>query len=311
MTDQTQKFACPLCGSGSYKKIKVFDNGVIVGKCTECNLFYTPLRDSNPEALFNENNYEIMRFLYLPVLNNQVRHFRYKIFRKYLSIIKKYSNGKSLLDVGCAHGFFTKMAQDNGFVVSGIEPSLNMHRFAVTELGLDVKFGIFDNVDLNSAKFDVITFTDSFEYFPEALPTLVKIEKDHLSDSGIVFIKVPNGNYFNFRHSLKAKLKIGSGDAEAFSPSKRVAHYTAETLKKIIEKSGLELLAVKHIAPIDSPVWTKYTGLWLEFESPFCLAWKQKLVRRIVHFVGQFEYFFTRKNHFSQSVYVVAKRKAK
>jgi 2-polyprenyl-3-methyl-5-hydroxy-6-metoxy-1,4-benzoquinol methylase len=309
MEQITEKYKCPNCASDNYKKIKEFNNGVVVGKCEQCNLFYTPIRDSKPYQLFAQNPYEKTRFLYEPILQGKVKHFRNTNFKQYLKIINKYSKGKKMLDVGCAHGFFTKMAQENGYVVTAIEPDENMCNFAIKELALNVKHGVFDSVNLDAEKWDVVSFTDSYEYFIEPKQTIKKIESEHLNKNGILFIKVPNGDYFYFRHKLKSKFKIGFGDAEAFSPSKRLAHYTKKTLENIVKNANLEVVKSSFIAPVNSPAWMKHTGLWLEYEAPFCLEWKQKILRNFLHFTGKIEYFLFRKNHFSQSIYIVAKKK--
>jgi 2-polyprenyl-3-methyl-5-hydroxy-6-metoxy-1,4-benzoquinol methylase len=52
------------------------------------------------------------------------------------------SPGTTLLDVGCAHGWFMAAAAGRGVACTGIEPDLEMARFAQAE-GHDVLMGFF------------------------------------------------------------------------------------------------------------------------------------------------------------------------
>jgi len=126
---------------------------------------------------------------------------------------------------------------------------------------------------------------------------------------GIVCIKGPNCKYFEVMHNIAKKLKLNMGIASAFSPSMRVGHYDYKTIQKLIKAvGGLEVVEAGHFKPINSPVWYPYTGLWLEFDSPWFIGFKEKITRSIMHTIGGLEFFFLRKNHFTQSVYVVAKK---
>ncbi len=305
MFQKTTLFRCPICGATEHKILKAFAVGVIVGKCNACGTIYTPQRDNEPEKLFGNRSYEEQKFLYDPIIKGKVKHFRHRNFHQYLSIVKKYTTGKKMLDVGCAHGFFPFFAKNDGLDVSAIEPDEPMYRFAKEELNIDIQNGVLNQVDLGDQFFDIITLTDALEYFINPIDDLSSL-RNHLNDKGIVFIKVPNGNYFRMRNYLDKKLKRNTDSSMAFTPPKRVAHYTKHTLKLLLEKAGYKAITVKHIAPVDSPLWFNYTGLWLEYEHPKCFGRKQRFLRRFLHFLGKTQGLFTGRNHFSQSVYIVA-----
>ena len=78
-----------------------------------------------------------------------------------------------------------------------------MAKFANQILKHKVHVGTLDKVKLNDEKWDIICFTDSMEYFISPINDLRELNENNLNKNGIIFIKVPNGDYFKFRHLLK------------------------------------------------------------------------------------------------------------
>jgi hypothetical protein len=143
---------------------------------------------------------------------------------------------------------------------------------------------------------------------PDPVEALRKVVA-HLAPHGIVFVKVPNGNYFLLRHVVEHHLGRWFGADEAFGPSRRVAHYTVETLNKLAQSVGLKRLAGGACRPIESPPWFRWSGLWLEMEPPMLAWWPHRLVRRALHTAGRLEAaLFRARNHLSQALFVVAAR---
>lgn len=299
-------FPCPACNARKYSFIKQFEDGVVVGKCSSCGLIYTPGRHQTPAGLFTDVNLKELATAYQPILDKKVRHFRTVAFEKYLAAMKRHCLGTRHLDVGCAHGFFPNISREAGNEVTGVEPSASMVAFGRQFLHLDMRQGILDDADLGAESWDMVSFTDSMEYIPNPHEGLRRLVSMHLNPGGVVFIKVPNGNYFVLRHWLKKRLGISIGGAEAFSPSRRVVHYTERTLKKLVESHGLTVVESGYFMPIDSPVVDPNTGEFTEFETAWNVNWKQKMLRKALHTLGELQTFFTGHNHLSQSVYVVA-----
>jgi 2-polyprenyl-3-methyl-5-hydroxy-6-metoxy-1,4-benzoquinol methylase len=306
LEQNNQSFDCPLCKGNDYDKIKTFSDNVVVGKCKSCGLTYTPVRHDTPEDLFGKISMDQLYTMYGPIISGKKRHFRYQIFHKYLNKIEQFHPGKRQLDVGCAHGFFIDICKKRGYDVTGIEPNEGMAEFGRKFLNLTIHNGTLDQITLTN-KWDLITFTDSLEYFKAPVEDLTHLVDNHLNKNGIVFIKVPNGDYFHARHTLK-KMRLALGNAEAYSPSKRVVHYTDKTVGQLIQTIGLKPLKIGYFLPIDSPVWYKHVGIHLEMENPWWLGVKEKVVRKILHSIGLIEYVLLKKNHFSQSVYILAKK---
>jgi SAM-dependent methyltransferase len=235
------------------------------------------------------------------------RHYRARNFEQYLDIIEPRLRGRRLLDVGCAQGFFLHAARRRGFEVVGIEPSPSMADFASRELGLEIIRGRLDQVDLGTRQWDVITFTDSLEYFAEPIRDLGRAVR-HLAPAGLLFAKVPNGEYFRLRHQFEGFFGRPGLAAEAFSPSRRVGHYSSRSLRQLISNvDGLQTLAIGLVLPIDSPTWKRSTGLDLEIEP----AWRSpglaaRLLRRILYAASGAEMALTGRASLAPSIYVVA-----
>ncbi len=300
--------ACLLCRSNSYRPVKVFPDGVLVGECQSCGLLYTPRRHPLPEGLLSGMDLEGLRTLYRPIVDGRCRHFRQRSYDEYLAIIARHAPGRRLLDVGCAHGFFLRTARTRGWTVTGIEPSEPMAAFARQELGLDVHHGRLDQVDLGDGVWDAVSFTDSAEYLTRPLDDLGRIVS-HLAPSGVLFMKVPNGSYFLMRHRFERWLAFGAPGRDAFSPSQRVAHYTAATLRRLAEAIGLHVIGLHSIAPVDSSCWSRCTGLPLEVEAPWFFDVIPRLLRRTLHVAGSVEMaVLGDANHLSPSLHLIARR---
>lgn len=299
---------CALCRASSYEVVKEFADGIVVGRCGSCGLVYTPIRHPEPQGVLAENDLDDLKVLSRPIVKGIKEHYRSRNFKEYLDHIGRYARGRRLLDVGCGQGFFLAGARERGYVVTGLEPNRAVARFGHEVLHLVVFEGRLGDVDLGEQQWDVVTFTDSLEYLPEPVEDLRKVIA-HLVPRGIVFIKVPNGDYFLLRHAIEKRLGRRVGIDEAFGPSRRIVHYTAATLRRLVEVAGLKLLGSGTCQPIDSPTWSQWTGLELEMEGPTFVGWPLRLARRTLHTVGQAEAaLFRGRNHLAQSVFVVAAR---
>ena len=299
---------CPLCGSINYKFVREFDDKVVVGECMQCHALYTPMRHPNPESLLSNRSFEELVWLYTPVLNGTKKHYRINSYQKYINTILKYSKGKRLLDVGCAHGFFPFLASKSGFEATGIEFTESFARFGNECLKVPIMTSKIEDVDLKEEKWDVISFTDSIEYFPDPITELKKLS-NNLTEKGIIFIKVPNGQHFSFRWSLSKLTGVSSIGRSAFTPSLRNMHYDLKSLVRLVKLSGLNPISVGSSAPIDSPPWYRIAGYNLETMPPWWMDIRRSILRRLGQAVGKIEELIFKNNHFSSSLYIVAEKK--
>ena len=75
----------------------------------------------------------------------------------------------SVLDVGCALGYFLETAQQHGWQTSGIDLSGYAVGRAQHHAGCDVHWGELSEVQLPAASFDVITLWDVVEHMTDPL----------------------------------------------------------------------------------------------------------------------------------------------
>ena len=124
----------------------------------------------------------------------QIYHWGRKLMlRRKLSLIKKISNGRSLLDVGSASGYFLNHMKENNYDVLGIEISDKARRLCMNNFSIE-SFPP-DQLISNTLgkKFDIITLWHVFEHvytYNEYFNAFASI----LNPGGKLVIAMPNYN---------------------------------------------------------------------------------------------------------------------
>ena len=92
-----------------------------------------------------------------------------------------------LLDVGCGSGELLEALRDNGWRVSGVEPSGRSAEIARTQRGLDVQTAAFDDATLEEASYDVVVFAAVLEHLHDPLAALARARR-LLAPGGVVAV---------------------------------------------------------------------------------------------------------------------------
>ena len=151
---------------------------------------------------------------------------------------------ETVLDVGCGAGYVLKLFRDHGFQVWGIDYSPVMIKNLKELYGIDGYVGAFHPAAIERT-YDLITCIKVMEHLfnPDEV---IRGFCEALNEGGFAYIEVPDSehprwdmlpDYFVFDH---------------------LYHFTERTLGRILEKNGLEVVAVDHIDnPGDSgnPGW--------------------------------------------------------
>lgn len=135
---------------------------------------------------------------YIPYQNykKKLKNILYIIIQKYtmkykLSIIKKYSNEKNIIDFGCGSGSFLKYMQNNNYDIQGYEPN----KIARQQTENKIKKQLSTSIDkLN--KTNIITLWHVLEHLKNPLKILNKLKKK-LYKNGIILIAIPNYKSFD------------------------------------------------------------------------------------------------------------------
>jgi len=197
---------------------------------------------------------------------------REKNFRFICKTIKENFFGlKTILDVGSSDGHFLKVANDEGFSVTGLEPAAHLAEKARLH-GFYVIDGFFPGArGLSNRLYDIITFNDSWEHFPNLQESLKGI-KEHLNKAGIAIINLPSSDGIIFKTAFLLN-KIGIRTPfnrlwqKGFS-SPHLHYFNVRNLKLLFENNGF-------VTRCSSPLrFYTIKGLWKRIicKSPFFVS---------------------------------------
>ena len=187
--------------------------------------------------------------------------------------------GRSVLDVGCASGWFLQAAKARGALVHGIDPQ-DSPGAAARAAGLTVDHGFFPQDLADTGPFDVIAFNDVFEHLPAPEQAIGDVER-LLKPGGLAVINLPSSDGFLFRTSrvLDALGMSGTHDRlwQKGMSSPHISYFSPETLRRLVERhSGLrqvdafpltsfqrdglwDRIRLTHAGPV---AWGLLAGLW-------------------------------------------------
>lgn len=228
---------CPLCDSpqldGRFKKRSF----TILG-CKNCRAVFldnTPtlkgLKDFYSKGYFRG---KMPREGYFDYIGDKKLAIENSINR--LEEIEKYKKGGTLLDVGCAAGFFLEAARQRGWKTCGAEISEFASKFAKDELGLDVFSGAFLENNFAEEYFDVITMWDMIEHTHSPLENLRKAFK-LLKKDGLLVFTTPNSD------SITARL-LGK-KWYFFQPPQHLFYFNKVTIAEALRRSGFYIFKME------------------------------------------------------------------
>jgi len=106
-------------------------------------------------------------------------------------------NPQRLLDIGCGGGDFGALVKKTyNNEVWGVDLSKKAIERAKAQIDHAILGEFSSNIDLPDNYFDVITFNDSLEHFPDPLPAL-ELCKKKLAPGGVIVCSLPNVRYID------------------------------------------------------------------------------------------------------------------
>ncbi|MBN2251417.1 MAG: class I SAM-dependent methyltransferase [Candidatus Altiarchaeota archaeon] len=160
---------------------------------------------------------------------------RLNTFRKGLKFVEGYAKKGKLLDVGCAAGFFLKVAKDAGWDVKGVEPNKWLGDYGRGKFGVDVFTGTLHEASFDAGSFDLVTMWDVLEHMPDPKAGLREANRV-LKNGGILVVSYPDyGSIFS---------KV-LGRRWWFFLSHHLYYFTPKTLERMLEDSGFEMVKKK------------------------------------------------------------------
>lgn len=197
-----------------------------------------------------------------------LRDLRVENFKKLLKTIKQIKQIKpkeeSLLDVGCAHGWFLEVV-GNDFNASGLEPDEKIF-YETSRRGLPIRIGYFPDALNDSEKFDVIVFNDVIEHIPDIKKVIVSCYQ-RLNHNGLLVLNLPSSNGVLYRLSkFFSQLGLQCFFERLWQkglPSPHLHYFNLSNITKLLSNNGFNLKANGRLETVGlSGLYTRiaYTG---------------------------------------------------
>jgi SAM-dependent methyltransferase len=167
---------------------------------------------------------------------------------------------RSLLEVGCAHGWFLDAAAKRGYDVHGIEPDASIGALA-TSKGHDVAIGFFPDALAPGTRYDVVVFNDVFEHLPDPRAALVAC-RQRLQPGGSLVLNLPSsgGTFFRIA-TLLDRLGISGPYARMWQkgfPSPHLSYFHPAALTRLAGREGYAEIYRGTLDSLDRPrLWQR------------------------------------------------------
>ena len=145
------------------------------------------------------------------------------------------STQKNLLDVGCGTGDFLRVAKQNHWSVSGIEPNKQARQIANNKTDNSV-FEIEHLLKFQAESFDVISLWHVLEHLPN-LEEHIQVFKKLLKPNGTLIIAVPNYKSYDAEYYQEFWA--------AYDVPRHLWHFNKDSISKLVSKVSMEVVKTK------------------------------------------------------------------
>lgn len=279
---------CPICrGDGRRPFLPV--DGYRIVQCERCDfLFVDPAPTERELADFyqQESYYRGSALGYNDYFAQRPSHER--LARARLRRIEQLVPRGSVLDVGCAAGFFLHVARQRGWTPRGVELSADMAAYAAELAGCPIAPRVAA-LEAPPASFDAITLWEYIEHIPDPRDEIERLV-GLLRPGGALALSTPNTHYWTAVHRPERWRE--------FKPPAHIGFFTAETLRRLLEASGLQVVTIRRTfarAPSQPYPFQRMLGLLRErvgngADRRTPLWWSFSLAWRTVERLSQLGY---------------------
>ena len=167
------------------------------------------------------------------------RRHRHRVAKARRQIVDALEHGARgpLLDVGCSLGYALEAARSVGLDACGVDVS--EHAVAgCRSLGFDARVGSLEALPFEDGAFAMVVMKHVLEHTSQPRRALAEVSRV-LRPAGVVFIAVPNADYFKaVRSPRTSRFFRGEGGRAHY------VYYTAATLGRLLEQQGFRVVQV-------------------------------------------------------------------
>lgn len=229
------RIECPLCGPAEGRTWKR-DRGFAAVACRSCGLRLTwpPPSAEALERFYTQADYYEARGMGADAAAPWLERVR--------GILATVPGVRSVLDVGAGQGHLVAALRSLSLAADGVEPLASGRAAAQRLHGIS----LLEHVpSVGQADYDLITLIHALEHVRAPLDLLAKLG-GLLGERGVIFIEVPHaGSVEYLRPSRRRELLALPG---------HLFHFTPESLARIVERAGLEVVSVRLANP-DALEW--------------------------------------------------------
>jgi SAM-dependent methyltransferase len=173
---------------------------------------------------------------------------------------KKYKKSGRLLDIGCGNGSFLEFMQRFGYDVSGVELNPQAGKFTNSSLTGRIFYKDLKGCGFPDKTFDIITLMQALEHVYN-LGEIFQEIKRVLKDDGILYLSVPNADFFESR-------LFGPYYYNLEVP-RHLYFFTKISLKKLMSKNGfiVNRFFGSSVWELVSTPTSLYNSLWSFFQE--------------------------------------------
>lgn len=234
-------FQCPLCGNSSASS-SLFKLHRLILRCNVCQLVYAA-----PDETINSSSYDECYYhgrVYADYLSD--RNAIHRNASRILIQLEKRVKGRSLLDVGCATGFFLEAARTRGWLVHGLEVSEYAANYARQQLSLAVNTASIMSPPDDLPKFDVVSLWDTIEHLERPDVALTNIHQKLIKPGGLLALST--GDYgCLLRRLTQDKWRLFGDTTHNF-------FFDEQTLSRLLAETGFKV------------VWSSHHGKWVSWQ---------------------------------------------
>lgn len=240
-SDSLEIERCQLCG-GAERTVRFQDGPYRVVECSGCGLVYvTPrLQGEALRAVYDEGYWKSSNPKQRGYADYASESPLYlKTFGKRMTLVRRHLPAKArILDVGCAAGFFLRVAQRDGHDVHGVEMSAAIAGEAQKALGSDrVHVGTLDEAIAAKghapASFDLVTLWDVVEHVPDP-QALLRTIRGLIKPGGKLLLETQN--------VASRWARLLGPRWHHFKHDEHLYHFTPATIRRLLADCGFETL---------------------------------------------------------------------